>query len=146
MQSALERLRALWGALSLEENSMPLLDETKLLEKASKRAAYRLKTAGTKLNTEELKALEKYCREIGKTPGEFIRQLILNELGRGATENAASNPMLTEVLGIRLLLVNILRPLAAGQKVSVETFDKLLDQISNLKHELAGKLLAEGRK
>ncbi len=125
---------------------MPLLDETKLAEKAVKRAGYRLKTAGTKLNTEELAALDRHCREIGKTPGEFIRQLILAELADAKTENPADNPTLTEVLGVRLLLVNVLRPLAAGQNLSLEAFDKLLDQISNLKREMAGKLLAEGRR
>ncbi len=61
------------------------------------------------------------------------------------TENTASNPMLTEVLGVRLLLVNVLRPLAAGQKMTLEVFDKLLDEISTAKHELAGKLASEGR-
>ncbi|MDW5266096.1 MULTISPECIES: hypothetical protein [Acidobacteriaceae] len=123
---------------------MHLLDETKLAEKAIKRAGYRLKTAGTKLNTEELAALEKHCGDIGTTPGELIRNLILTELGR--TENGVSDPTLIEVLGVRLLLVNVLRPLAAGQNLSLEAFDKLLDQISNLKHEMAGKLLAEGRR
>ncbi len=125
---------------------MLLPDETKLVEKAVKRAGYRLKTAGTKLNTEELAALEKHCREIGRTPGEFIRDLILAELGRTDDENGVGDPTLTEVLGVRLLLVNVLRPLAAGQNLSLEAFDKLLDQISTLKHELAGKLLAEGRR
>jgi hypothetical protein len=139
----LGRFRALW---LFEEFAMTLLDETKLAEKAIKRAAYRLKTAGTKLNTEELAALEKHCREIGRTPGEFIRDLILAELGRTENERGGSDPTLTEVLGVRLLLVNVLRPLAAGQSMSLEAFDKLLDQISNLKHEMAGKLLAEGRK
>ncbi|ADV83168.1 hypothetical protein [Terriglobus saanensis] len=125
---------------------MILLDETKLAEKAVKRAGYRLKTAGTKLNTEELAALDKHCREIGKTPGEFIRDLILAELGRTENESGVNDHTLTEVLGVRLLLVNVLRPLAAGQSMPVEAFDKLLDQISNLKHEMAGKLLAEGRR
>lgn len=124
---------------------MALLNETKLAEKAIKRTGYRLKTAGTKLNAEELATLEKHCRDIGKTPGEFIRDLILTELGRTQAKNGVSNPTLTEVLGVRLLLVNVLRPLAAGQSMSLEAFDKLLDQISNLKHEMAGKVLAEGR-
>jgi hypothetical protein len=39
-----------------------------------------------------------------------------------------------------LLLVNVLRPLAAGQKLAPEAFDKLLDQISDAKHQLASKL------
>ena len=125
---------------------MPLLDETKLADIAIKRAGYRLKTAGTKLNTKELAALDKHCREIGKTPGEFIRQLILAEIAAPKSKDIGDDPTLTEVLGVRLLLVNVLRPLAAGQSMSLEAFDKLLDQISNLKHEMAGKLLAEGRR
>jgi len=58
----------------------------------------------------------------------------------------ASNASLAEVLGIRLLLVNVLRPLAAGQKLTPEAFDKLLDDISTAKHELAGKLASEKRR
>lgn len=125
---------------------MPLLQEERLAEKAAKRAGYRLKTAGTKLNTEELSALEKHCRGLGKTPGELVRQLILAELGHATPEDAASDPTLTEVLGVRLLLVNVLRPLAAGQKMTLEVFDKLLDEISTAKHELAATLASEGRK
>jgi hypothetical protein len=43
-------------------------------------------------------------------------------------------------------LVNVLRPLAAGQKLTPEAFDKLLDDISTAKHELAGKLTSEQRR
>lgn len=125
---------------------MPLLDEKTLAEKAARSAGYRLKTAGTKLNIEELAALEKHCHDLGKTPGEVIRQLILTELGRTATKNTANDPTLTEVLGVRLLLVNVLRPLAAGQKMTLEVFDKLLNEISTAKHELAGTLTSEERK
>jgi hypothetical protein len=41
----------------------------------------------------------------------------------------------------------VLRPLAAGQKLTPEAFDKLLDEISEAKHQLAGKLATPaGRK
>jgi hypothetical protein len=53
---------------------------------------------------------------------------------------------LAEVLGIRLLLVNVLRPLAAGQKLTPEAFDKLLDEIGTAKYELAGKITSERRR
>ena len=36
-----------------------------------------------------------------------------------------------------MLLVNVLRPVAAGEKLAPEAFDKMLDQISEVKHELA---------
>jgi hypothetical protein len=48
--------------------------------------------------------------------------------------------LLAEILGVRLLLVNVLRPLAAGQRLAPEAFDKLLDDISDAKHQLAAKL------
>lgn len=44
---------------------------------------------------------------------------------------------LAEILGVRLLLVNVLRPLVAGQKLSAEAFDDLLDDIGVTKYELA---------
>lgn len=111
----------------------------------AKRAGFRLKTAGTKLNQEEIAALERHCRHRGVTPGELIRQLILAELGRGTQLNPSTDPVLTEVLGMRLFLVNALRPLAVGQKLTPEAFDKLLDEISCAKHELAAKI-ASGRR
>ena len=126
---------------------MPLLSDEQLAEDAAKRAGFRLKTAGTKLNKAEMAAFENHCREMSTTPGEFIRRLILEELGRAATaHDERSNRALAEILGIRLLLVNVLRPLAAGQKLAPEAFDKLLDEIGSAKHELAGKLAVEGRK
>jgi hypothetical protein len=46
-----------------------------------------------------------------------------------------------------LLLVNVLRPLAAGQRVTPEAFDKLLGEISDAKHQLASKFATpSGRK
>jgi hypothetical protein len=69
--------------------------------------------------------------------------VILREI-RGAS---TSDPSLAEILGVRLLLVHVLRPLAAGQRLTPEAFDKLLDEISEAKHALAGKLAASaGRK
>ena len=125
---------------------MPLLSNEQLAEDAAKRAGFRLKTAGTKLNQEEIAALERHCRNRGVTPGELIRQLILAELGRGTQLNASIDPVLTEVLGMRLFLVNALRPLAVGQKLTPEAFDKLLDEISSAKHELAAKIVSERRR
>ena len=125
---------------------MPLLSDERLAEDAVKRAGFRLKTAGTKLNGAETAALEKHCRDKGVTPGELIRQLILTELGRGSLSNDTGDPVLTEILGVRLFLVNVLRPLAVGQRLTPEAFDKLLDEIGSAKHKLAAQILSEKRR
>jgi hypothetical protein len=70
------RFRALRSTLKrfiVLEYIMPLLSDQTVIQKAN----YRVKTAGTKLNRDELAALAKHCSERGTTPGELIRQLIL---------------------------------------------------------------------
>ncbi len=89
-----------------------------------------------KLTKEERGRITEFARSQGLARGEWIRDVILREL-RGAS---ASDPSLAEILGVRLLLVNVLRPLAAGQRLTPEAFDRLLDEISDTKHQLAAKL------
>jgi hypothetical protein len=90
----------------------------------------------TKLTKEERGKITDFARSQGLARGEWIRDVILRELREGST----SDPSLAEILGVRLLLVNVLRPLAAGQRLTPEAFDKLLDEISDAKHQLAAKL------
>jgi hypothetical protein len=96
-----------------------------------------------KLTKEERARVTDFATSQGLARGEWIRDVILREI-RG---ESACDPSLAEILGVRLLLVNVLRPLAAGQRLTPEAFDKLLDEISEAKHALAAKLAASaGRK
>ena len=89
-----------------------------------------------KLTKEERHNVTEFARSQGLARGEWIRDVILREV-RGSS---ARDPALAEILGVRLLLVNVLRPLAAGQRLKPEAFDRLLDEISDAKHQLAAKL------
>jgi hypothetical protein len=103
----------------------------------------RTQSLNTKLTPTEFAVVQTAATTHGCALGEWARDVILREAQGGSV----SNPSLAEILGVRLLLVNVLRPLAAGQRVTPEAFDKLLDEISNAKHELAGKLSTSmGRK
>ena len=95
-----------------------------------------------KLTKEELRRVTEFARSQGLPRGEWIRDVVLREL-RG---DSANDPSLAEILGDRLLLVNVLRPLAAGQRLTPEAFDKLLDEISDAKHQLAAKLATPGER
>ena len=109
----------------------------------SDHALNRIFPVTAKLTKDELGRVTEFARSQGFARGEWIRDVILRELHKGS----ASDPSLAEILGVRLLLVNVLRPLAAGQRLTPEAFDKLLDEISEAKHALAGKLAAStGRK
>jgi hypothetical protein len=96
----------------------------------------------TKLTKEERGKVTEFARSQGLARGEWIRDVILREV-RGAS---GRDPSLAEILGVRLLLVNVLRPLAAGQRLTPEAFDKLLDEISDAKHQLAAKLATPGER
>ena len=106
------------------------------------RDAHRVFPVTAKLTKQERKAITDFARSQGLARGQWIRDVILAELRSTPVNNAS----LAEVLGIRLLLVNVLRPIASGQKLTPEAFDKLLDEISTAKHELAGKLAFEKRR
>ena len=109
----------------------------------SDRALNRIFPVTAKLTKEERGQVTEFAEAQGLARGEWIRDVILREIRGGS----ASDPSLAEILGVRLLLVNVLRPLAAGQRLTPEAFDKLLDEISEAKHALAGKLAASaGRK
>jgi len=102
----------------------------------------RTQSIGTKLTLQEESDVLSAAEGAGKVPSEWVRDLIMREL----RTSSAIDAFLAEVLGVRLLLVNVLRPLAAGQKLSAEAFDKLLDDIGATKYDLATKLLAERRR
>lgn len=117
---------------------MAVLKTTTEMKVHADREALRIFPVTTKLTKAERKAVTEYAESHGIARGQWIRDVLLAEL-----EGARSNAALAEILGVRLLLVNVLRPLAAGQKLPPEAFDKLLDDISTAKHELANKLVSE---
>jgi len=98
----------------------------------------------TKLTEAEFRAVAEASAAEGKTNGEWLRDLAVRRLGSGAHDLEII--ALSEIVGVRLLLVNVLRSLAIGQKVTPESFDRLLDEISATKYELAAKLIAERRR
>ena len=122
---------------------MAILTATAHASSDSDHALNRVFPVTTKLTKEELDRVTEFAKSQGCARGEWIRDVILKEMRNGS----GSDPFLAEILGVRLLLVNVLRPLAAGQRLTPEAFDKLLDDISEAKHQLAGKLgTSAGRK
>jgi hypothetical protein len=121
---------------------MPILKAESVKKTSNDRETLRVYPVTTKLTKEERNAVTKFAESHGVARGQWMRDVILAQLQNTPRNNAS----LAEVLGIRLLLVNVLRPLAAGQKLTPETFDKLLDEIGTAKYELAGKLASERRR
>ena len=115
---------------------MKLTDDMQITTNAEKRANFRLLGVTTKLNPREVEDIERLARSRGLQRGELIRKLILDELARDAGSVAASTE-LTEIMGIRLMLTNLFRPLATGQKLTPEAFDNMLAEVKKRKREVA---------
>jgi hypothetical protein len=113
---------------------MPLLLETADRPDAITDSKARRKTAGTKLSIGECAALDTLCRRLNTTPGEFIRGLILAKIH----EPQAADPLLAEIVGIRLMLRNLLAPLAAGMEpMTKQRVEAILDEIKRLQPQVA---------
>jgi hypothetical protein len=115
---------------------MKLTDDMQITTNAEKRASFRLLGVTTKLNPREVEDIERLARSRGLQRGELIRKLILDELARDAGSVEASTE-LTEIVGIRLMLTNLFRPLATGQKLTPEAFDNMLAEVKKRKREVA---------
>jgi len=115
---------------------MALLDEKNLAAEAAKRARFRVHHVGTKLNQTELRELEALAAKRKQTQAELIRGLVLRELEHDKTGLRPSAEMV-EITACRLLLVNLLGPLAKGQVVTSEVFDGIVDMVKRQKVRVA---------
>ncbi|HVJ09451.1 MAG TPA: hypothetical protein VM554_13815 [Acidisarcina sp.] len=125
---------------------MPILSsETPHKRGAIRGRESRNHTLTTKLTEAEQRAVEATAGAEMKTTGEWLRDLALRAIDENS-DMSTSTVALPEIIGVRLLLVNVLRTLATGQRLTPEAFDKLLDEIGTAKYELAGKLVSERKR
>jgi Arc/MetJ-type ribon-helix-helix transcriptional regulator len=94
----------------------------------------------TKLTQKEVERLEELTETAGISRSEFIRNLILQALDRAAAKPEPS-PELVEIVGLRLMLTNFLRPLAQGKTQTKEEVDVLNATIRDRKKPLAQEIL-----
>jgi hypothetical protein len=117
---------------------MSFLNEEQLAAEAKAKASYRLIGVTTKLSPQEVEDIERLARKHGLQRGEFIRQLILDELACDSGDPPVS-PELVEIIGVRLMLTNLLKPLTTGQKITPEVFDGIIAEVKKHKRSLAIK-------
>jgi hypothetical protein len=115
---------------------MALLDETRLVAEKARRAKYRVHHVGTKLNEGELREFEALAAKRGQTQAELIRGLILEELKR-ELEGLRPSAEMVEITACRLLVVNLLRPMALGQAMTEKSFDGIIDEVKKQKVRVA---------
>jgi hypothetical protein len=121
---------------------MAILGEKNLAAEMERRKKFRLNHVGTKLNEAELHGLEALAAKRGQTHGELIRGLILDEVRRDV-EGMKPTAELVEIVACRLLLVNLLRPVVAGQVREEKWVDQLTSEVRRRQTDIAHKTLTE---
>jgi len=120
---------------------MALLDTEATAISEADRVANRVCPVTVKLTQDEHREVTEHAEGLGQARSEWMRDVILREL------RAVSNdPLLEEVVGIRLLLINVLRPLANGEQMATDAFDKLLEQVGTRKLEIVQKMVSAQRR
>jgi hypothetical protein len=119
---------------------MSLFSDEAGAERAQQRDSFRVTNVSSKLSRSETERLDELAKKHGLQRGEFIRQLILVELARDSGEPHVS-PELIEIIGLRLMLSNLLEPVATGQKMAPETFRGIIAEVKKQKRALAVKTL-----
>ncbi|SRR5258708_39627145 len=117
---------------------MPLL----AVERKPKNEDTRRKTASTKLTVSELTRVEDFVRPSGKSLGEFLRELIFREMNAAGAERH-TDCTLQEIVGVQLLLMNVLKPLATGQPLTPAAFDNIVAEVHKMKNSVARRLTDE---
>jgi hypothetical protein len=121
---------------------MPILgNEMKRRKGAVKGRECRNRSLNTKLTATEAAAVDAAAGTEGKAVGEWLRDLVLRELGRG-TSQLQSLAAIGEIAGLRLLLINTLEPLLRGDKMTTEQFKEMLRYVKANKRKAAEDALA----
>jgi hypothetical protein len=106
--------------------------------------ALRTETACLKLTPEEFRSVQEVADACGQTRGEWMRDVILQAV-QPAKSGGRIDPTLSEIVGVQLLLMNVLKPLAIGHPMTAAEFDSIVAEVHKLKRSVARKLVQDGK-
>ena len=85
----------------------------------------RTRSAGAKVTDEEYAQLEALAQKRGLTLGEWCRDVLLSQL-KPSVASLPEETILAEVLGLRMILINLLRDLGNGETLTQEKVQKVI--------------------
>ena len=85
----------------------------------------RTRSAGAKVTDEEYAQLETLAQKRGLTLGEWCRDVLLSQL-KPSVARLPEETILAEVLGLRMIMINLLRDLDNGETLTQEKVQKVI--------------------
>jgi hypothetical protein len=109
-------------------------------ESACEKDTHRVFPVTIKLTEDERRRVTAYAKSQRVARGQWMRSAVLVALEKRADE---SDIALNEIVGVQLLLMNVLKPIAIGQPLTAAAFDSLVAEVHKLKKSVARKLVQE---
>jgi len=101
----------------------------------------RSQSIAIRFTRDEASALSKKAEDSGQNLREWSREVLLGEL----REEQSHFDLICEVVGLQLLLMNVLAPLARGERISVEQFQGIVRSVQATKVKAAQEMLSRRR-
>ena len=95
----------------------------------------RSESLATRFTRSEVKALSKAAASAGKTVRAWSREVLLREARR-----AQEDMLFTELIATRMILLNLLKPLAMGKIVTPEDFVRISASVRSDKRKIAHEI------
>ncbi len=96
--------------------------------------------ASAKVTREEHSELEDAAKAEGKALSEWAREVLLREARHGK-----GDAMFTELVAMRMLLNQVLRPIAEGYGITMDGFTEIIADVRQQKHTVALQLREQYR-
>ena len=91
--------------------------------------------ANARVTAEEQEELHEAARAHGKSLSEWARKILLREARR-----SDEDPLFIELVATRMILLNLLKPLAMGQVVTPEEFTRISATVRSDKRRVAQEI------
>jgi hypothetical protein len=91
--------------------------------------------ANARVTLTEQRELHAASRAEGKSLSEWAREVLLREARR-----SADDPLFIELIATRMILLNLLKPLAMGQQVTTEDFARISATVRSDKRKVAQEI------
>src|SRR5260370_37208407 len=102
---------------------------------------FRTRSVGTRVTHDEFESLTERARKDGQTFSGWAGDVLLRE-SRGADRNF---DLICEVVGLQLLVMNVLAPMARGEKITAEQFQGIVKSVQSAKIKAAEEMLSRRR-
>lgn len=105
------------------------------------RSIVRTMTVGGKFTVAEHEEFSRIASDKGQLLGEWAREILLREI----EDDRRDFDLLCEIVGLQLLLMNVLAPLARGERISADQFQAIVKSVQTTKVKAAEEMLARRR-